>query len=88
MARTSWDVRLSCSSCGGATVVRLSGAGLDEAFVRDFAEMTVGRSRFFVKPVERDDPGPCGRCAACGVRALDFEILSEIEDVLDPRFER
>lgn len=74
--RERWDVQFSCSSCSAQQTVTLGG-DFDRVSVEMFAELVVGRSRFFVKPIEANDPGPCGRCNTCGVRAISFEILPE-----------
>jgi hypothetical protein len=74
LRRMTRIVRFSCSMCRSES--RITTTGLELASIEIWAELVVGRSRFFVAPIEKDDPGPAGRCAQCGERALDFEILA------------
>jgi hypothetical protein len=56
-------------------VVELAGLFTDDE-LQLWADLVVGRSPLFVRPIEPDEPGLVGRCGACGTRALQWEELS------------
>lgn len=65
-----WRVRFA-HDCGARQDVVLD--GMTEEMVRDWADLTVGRSRFFVRPID-GEPGPVGRCSTCRKRGIGFVI--------------
>lgn len=73
MEQEQHTVEVRCTSCKGTQ--RITTQGLTRLDVEVWAELLCGRSRFYVNPIPKDDPGPVGRCGICGERSMEFEVV-------------